>query len=181
MTTLGPIAFFCSQSCPGDIILKVQDWANARLPDSQPIISGFHTAIERDVLRILLRNHAPVIYCLARALEGARLSTAVRAAERAGHAEIISPFPASQKRTTAASAHKRNQHILTLCDAMLIAHASPGGKTEALAEDAIASGKRVLALASCSNDHLSQLGAEMTGTRARNIVSPSPANFDPHP
>jgi hypothetical protein len=23
-----PIAFFCSKACPGDIILKAQDWAN---------------------------------------------------------------------------------------------------------------------------------------------------------
>ena len=28
-----PIAFFLSQSCPGDIILKAQDCANAREPE----------------------------------------------------------------------------------------------------------------------------------------------------
>ena len=55
-----PFAFFCSQSCPGDIILKAQDWANARGPESAPVIGGFHTPIERDVLRILLRGSAPV-------------------------------------------------------------------------------------------------------------------------
>ena len=68
-----PIAFFCSQSCPGDIILRAQDWANARGPDDAPVISGFHTPVERDVLRILLRGGAPVIQVRARALDGARL------------------------------------------------------------------------------------------------------------
>lgn len=54
-----PNAFFCSQSCPGDIILKAQDWVNGRVPESAPVIGGFHTPVERDVLRILLRAGAP--------------------------------------------------------------------------------------------------------------------------
>jgi len=67
-----PIAFFCSQPCPGDVILEAQDWANARGPASVPVIDGFHTAVERDVLRILLREQAQVIIVLARAIEGWR-------------------------------------------------------------------------------------------------------------
>lgn len=157
--TRAPIAFFCSQSCPGDIILKAQDWANARGSDSAPVIGGFHTPIERDVLRILLRGSAPVIIVLARAVQGYRMSPAIKAAVTAGTAHIISPFPATQTRTTAATAEARNRHILTLCETVLIAHASPGGKTEALAREAVSLGHRVFAFSSPGNAHLFDLGA----------------------
>lgn len=53
------IAFFCSKACPGDTILKAQDWANARGPESAPVIGGFHNPNERHVLRILLSGAAP--------------------------------------------------------------------------------------------------------------------------
>ena len=157
------IAFFCSKSCPGDIILKAQDWANALGPESAPVIGGFHTPVERDVLRILLRDGASVIIVPARAAQGWRapkpLGPAIKVAVATGTAQIISPFPATQKRTTAATAETRNRHILTLCNTVLIAHASPGGKTEALAGEAIAGGLRVETFASPSNANLLALGA----------------------
>ena len=163
MTMNEQIAFFCSKSCPGDIILKAQDWANARGRESAPVIGGFHTPVERDVLRILLRAGAPSIIVLARAEQGWRapkpLGLAIKAAVASGTAQIVSPFPATQKRTTAVTAETRNRHVLTLSNMVLIAHASSGGKTEALAADAIAGGLRVETFASPSNANLLALGA----------------------
>jgi hypothetical protein len=153
-----PIAFFCSQSCPGDIILKAQDWANARGPECAPVLGGFHTPIERDVLRILLRGGAPVTLVLARSVQGYRVSPTVKGAIAAGTAQILSPFPDIQTRTTAASAQARNRHILTLCSSVLIAHASQGGKTEALASEALSLGRTVYALSSAGNVHLFEIG-----------------------
>lgn len=93
-----PIAFFCSQSCLGDVILRAQDWANARDAQSPPVIGIFHTSVERDVLRILLRGSAPVIIVLARAATGWRppmpLGPAIRDAIAAGALLGSSvPFP----------------------------------------------------------------------------------------
>lgn len=154
-----PIAFFCSQSCPGDIILKAQDWANDLGPNSAPVIGGFHTPIERDVLRILLRGGAPVTLVLARAVQGFRMSPAIKAAVATSQAKIISPFPPTQTRTTAATAETRNHHILTLCETVLIAHGSPGGKTEAFAREALSLSHKVFAFSSSGNAHLFELGA----------------------
>jgi predicted Rossmann fold nucleotide-binding protein DprA/Smf involved in DNA uptake len=159
MCVMKPIAFFCAQTCPGDVILKAQDWANSRGPNDAAVIGGFHTPVERNVLRILLRRNAPVDHVLARSLEGARLPAALRSAEKEGRAQIISPFAATVRQTTARSAEQRNRHILTLCESVLIAHASPGGKTEALAIDAIAAGLSVFTLPSPSNRNLSAMGA----------------------
>jgi len=161
--TSSPIAFFCSQSCPGDVILRAQDWANARDGQSPPVIGGFHTPVERDVLRILLRGGAPVTIVLARAAKGWRppapLGTAVRDAIAAGVAKIVSPFPETHRRTTAASAEARNRHILTLAQTIVVAHAAPGGRTEALARDAVASGLTILTFDSPHNANLVRIGA----------------------
>jgi hypothetical protein len=158
-------AFFCSQSCPGDIILKAQDWANARGPDSAPVTGGFHTPVERDVLRILLRGNAPVIMVLARAAQGWRapkpLGPAIKTAVAVGTAQIVSPFPATQTRTTAITAEARNRHILTLCKTVLIAHAAHGSKTEALAQEAKTMGLPIFTLPSPANSHLLQMGAQI--------------------
>jgi predicted Rossmann fold nucleotide-binding protein DprA/Smf involved in DNA uptake len=154
-------AFFCSKDCPGDLILKAQDWANARGPESAPVIGGFHTPIERDVLRILLRGAAPVTIVLARAVRGYRASPALKVAVAAGSARIISPFPSTQTRTTAATAETRNRYILTLCSSVLFAHAAPDGKTESLARDAAALGLPILSLNSPANANLIALGAEV--------------------
>lgn len=154
-----PVAIFCSRSCPGDVILKAQDWANAHGPEDAPVISGFHTPVERDVLRILLREGRPIIYTLARALEGARLPAAVRAAEKKGHALILSFFCATARQTTARTAEERNRHILARAASVLIAHASPGGKTETLAAEAIEMGLPVFTLPSPANANLVGMGA----------------------
>lgn len=153
------LAFFCSQSCTGDVILKAQDWANARGANDAPVISGFHTPVERDVLRILLRGGAPVIHVLARSLDGARLSAALRTAEKEGRALIVSPFETTVRQTTARTAEQRNRHILTRAASVLIAHAFPGGKTESLADEAIAMGLPVFTLSSPSNANLIGMGA----------------------
>jgi predicted Rossmann fold nucleotide-binding protein DprA/Smf involved in DNA uptake len=43
-----PIALFCSIKCPGDLILKTYDLAQALRDAEIPVISGFHTPIEQD-------------------------------------------------------------------------------------------------------------------------------------
>lgn len=163
MITSSPIAFFCSQSCPGDVILRAQDWANACDPQSAPVIGGFHTPVERDVLRILLRGGVPVTIVLARAAKGWRppapLGSGIRDAIAVGLAKIVSPFPETHRRTTAASAETRNRYILTLAPTIVIAHAAPGGKTEELAREALVQKLTVFTLPSPLNANLVEIGA----------------------
>jgi predicted Rossmann fold nucleotide-binding protein DprA/Smf involved in DNA uptake len=125
------------------------------------VISGFHTPVERDVLRILLRGGAPVIQVLARTLDGARLPATLRNAEKAGHALIVSPFAATVRQTTARTAEQRNRYILSRAASVLFAHASLGGKTAGLAHETKALGLPIFTLPSPSNSLLLVLGAEI--------------------
>lgn len=46
-------AFFCSRTIPAEEILRTYDWAREQRKTGRCIISGFHSAIERDVFEIL--------------------------------------------------------------------------------------------------------------------------------
>jgi hypothetical protein len=55
------LALFCSVRCPGDAILGAYDAAQKLRDDSVTVVSGFHSPVEKECLRILLRGTQPVI------------------------------------------------------------------------------------------------------------------------
>ncbi len=59
-------ALFCSARTPGDAILRAHDVARRMRDEGVTVISGFHSPIEKECLRILLRGKQPVIVCPAR-------------------------------------------------------------------------------------------------------------------
>jgi hypothetical protein len=97
-------------------------------------ISGFHSPIEKDCLRILLRGTQPIIVCPARAIEGMRIPPECRAAFEAGRLLFLSPFTEQPRRVTQGAALRRNEVVAALADEVFIAHITPGGRTERMAE-----------------------------------------------
>ena len=81
LTTIGNIdilrhnstALFCSQKCPGDLILKTYDLAQIFRQAGMTVIGGFHSPMERECLSILLRGTQPVIFCPAKNINGMRI------------------------------------------------------------------------------------------------------------
>src|SRR2546427_2612678 len=63
-----PLALFCSVKCPGHQIMQTYDLAQHWRDQGVTVISGFHSPMERECLRILLRSPYPVIICPARGL-----------------------------------------------------------------------------------------------------------------
>ena len=47
-------ALFCSNRCPGDLIIRTYDLARAMRDAGVPVIGGFQTPMERECLRLLL-------------------------------------------------------------------------------------------------------------------------------
>ena len=66
-------AIFCSSKCPGEIILRAHDLAHDFKNRSIPTIGGFHSPIEKECLRVLLRGSQPIIICPARSIENMRI------------------------------------------------------------------------------------------------------------
>lgn len=153
-------ALFCSNRCPGDLVLKTYDIARAMRDAGVPVIGGFQTPMEKECLRLLLRGSQPVVICPARSIENMRVPRNWRPALDDGHLLILSPFPPSQRRPTAKRAARRNELVADIATRVFIAHAAPASDTEALARRIAASGKPILTLDSPSNANLLAMGAE---------------------
>jgi hypothetical protein len=102
--------------------------------DGVTVISGFHSPIEKECLRILLRGKQPIIICPARAIEPMRIPTQCRAAFDAGRVLFLSTFTKQPRRVTKDSALRRNELVAALADEAFIAHVSPGGQTAYIVE-----------------------------------------------
>lgn len=127
------LALFCSSRCPGQAILRAYDHAQALRKHGVTVISGFHSPMEKECLRILLRSTQPLIICPARSLDKMRLPAEWKKPLNDGRLLLLSPFPADCHRASAALAQKRNQLVAALADEVFIAHVEPGGHLERLA------------------------------------------------
>jgi len=131
LLSLPKTALFCSARCPGRAILPAYDQAARWRDQGRCVISGFHSPIESECLRILLRGTSPVIICPAR---GAfkRIPPEWQKALDAGKLLIISAFPESKSRPTADLARRRNEVVAALADEAWFAHVTPGGNNDLL-------------------------------------------------
>ena len=150
-------ALFCSNRCPGDLILKTYDIAKAMRDAGVPVIGGFQTPMERECLRLLLRGEQPVVVCPARGIDNMRIPRDWRPGLDDGRLLVLSPFPDTVRRPTAELAAERNDLVADLAAQVFIAHAAPGSKTEAFARKLAESGKPLLTLDSPANAHLMEL------------------------
>lgn len=127
-------ALFCSARTPGEAILRAHDAARRMRDDGVTVISGFHSPIEHECLRILLRGKQPIIICPARAIDEMRIPTECRIAFDAGRVLYVSLFASQPRQITADSALRRNEMVAALADDAYIAHVSPGGQTTRIAD-----------------------------------------------
>ena len=153
-------ALFCSSKCPAEIILKTHDLAQQLQQLGKPTIGGYHSPVEEECLRVLLRGTQPIIVCPARSIENMRL----RAEWKQGLSErrllILSIFDSKYRRSTAELARKRNAFVAALADRIFIAHASEGSKTLQFAHKVLEWDKPLFTFDIEANKSLFQLGAQ---------------------
>ncbi len=155
------LALFCSRRCPGVLILQAYDLGRTLRDAQTPIIGGFHTPIEKDLLTILLKGRAPIVICLARSLQGMRIPADWRQPLAQERLLLLSPFAESIRRPTRATATQRNLLAARLASRTLIIHAHPGGETDALAQTLLQEGRTVFVLPHPAHDHLLANGARL--------------------
>lgn len=131
LLALPKTALFCSARCPGSAILRAYDQAAHWRDTSRCVISGFHSPVEKECLRILLRGTSPVIVCPARSLPK-RLPPEWQAPLVGNRMLILSIFPPEESRITSALAARRNEAVAALADEVWFAHMVEGGQTEQL-------------------------------------------------
>jgi len=126
-------ALFCSTRCPGSAILRAYDQAAQWRDEGRCVIGGFHSPVEKECLRILLRGSQPIILCPARALPK-RIPPEWQTALNAGRLLLLSAFPETETRITTDLARRRNEFAAALADEGIIIHATPGGHIAQLSE-----------------------------------------------
>jgi len=127
-------ALFCSARCPGQAILAAYDQAARWRDAGRCIISGFHSPVEKECLRILLRGSQAIIICPARSLEKMRLTADWQKPLADGRLLILSCFSGNEHRITSTLAARRNEFVAALVDEVWFAHVAPGGQMQRLAQ-----------------------------------------------
>ena len=153
------IALFCSQKCPGDLILKTYDLAQIFRHAGMTVIGGFHSPMERECLSILLRGTQPVIFCPAKNINGMRIKKEYKKPLEEGRFLFLSPFEENQRRISVKTSHYRNLFVATLSAVIFVAYAGHGSKTEAFCKEILSWQKPIYTFESDYNKNLIEMGA----------------------
>lgn len=135
------VGLFCSVRCPGDLILAAYDYSKALRDNGTIAISGFHSPVEKECLRILLRGSQPIIICPARSLANMRIPSELRPHIEKGRLLLLSPFSEKERRATSDLARERNGFVARIADKLCFIYAEPGGSLQALAAEMKVMGK----------------------------------------
>jgi hypothetical protein len=180
------LALLCSSRCSGTVIVHGLDVAIALKNAPVSMVSGFQSPLEKESLKFLLKGSVRLVVCPARSAVGMRIPAAWKKPMESGRLTIRSfideepsansdvsverhkgrsaktstPSHSLPKRPTTDLAEQRNRFACAISDAVLILHASPGGKLERLAYELLESDKQVWTLDDPANAHLIAKGAE---------------------
>jgi predicted Rossmann fold nucleotide-binding protein DprA/Smf involved in DNA uptake len=124
-------AILCSRACPGTKIIEALDLAQQWRVENRSVISGFHTAVEKECLRIFLRGPQHTVICPARGLDPFKLPGDWRTKYDRGELLIVSRFDSSS-RPTKETAEIRNRLVVELATHCTIIYATPGGVLDGL-------------------------------------------------
>lgn len=112
------VGFLASRKISTLSVLPTLDWAMEMSKQTDiAIVSGFHSRMERDVLKILLQGQCGIIVVLARGMYR-KLPLQYEEAMSQNRLLIISYEKESLTRVSEVSAHKRNDYVRKIADEM---------------------------------------------------------------
>lgn len=126
------LGLFCSIRCPGDVIIKTYDLIRALRDQGVTVASGFHSPMEKECFKFLVKGSQPIIICPARSIVNMRVPRDWKKLLSDGRLLVLSPFGKQYGRVTSKLADVRNEFVAALSNRILIPHAEKGGKLETL-------------------------------------------------
>lgn len=110
------IGFLASRKISTSAILPTLDWAvETSKRTDVAVVSGFHSRLERDVLKFLLQGKCGIIIVLARGMYR-KLPQICDTVMKENRLLIISLEKETVTRVSERSAHKRNKYVGNLVD-----------------------------------------------------------------
>ena len=139
LMALPKVAFLSSRKVAPAAVMRCYDWATGmRGGGGTPggsagrlappcVVGGFQSALERDVLKLLLPDGGPpIVMVLARGMWRS-VPVEYREPINAGRMLVVSPFSQGVVRVSKETAEKRNGWILDNCDEAVFASLDPNG------------------------------------------------------
>ncbi len=130
------LGLIASRECPGHVLLETLERVPEWVKGDRVIVSGFHSPLEQQVLRSLLRRRGRAVKVLARGFGDPHANYRPTLEEReplaGGRMLVISAFANSVVRTTRATALARNRLVLALAAHIVVPHVAAGSPLEAL-------------------------------------------------
>ena len=128
------VAFLSSRKVAPAAVMRCYDWATGMRGGGSAgrlalpcVVGGFQSALERDVLKLLLPDGGPpIVMVLARGMWRS-VPVEYREAINAGRMLVVSPFSQGVVRVSKETAEKRNSWILDRCDEAVFASLDPNG------------------------------------------------------
>lgn len=130
------LGLIASRECPGHVLLETLDRVPQWVKAGRVIVSGFHSPLEQQVLRSLLRRKGRAVKVLARGFgdKGGnyRPTPEEREPLASGRLLVISSFAPSVTRTTRATSLARNRLVLALATEIVAPQVAAGSPLAAL-------------------------------------------------
>ena len=126
------LGLIASRECPGHVLIetlaRVPEWVKA----GRVNVSGFHSPLEQQVLRSVLRRKGRVVKVLARGMSDYRPTAEEREPLAAGQMLVITACPPAVRRTTRETALDRNRLVLALASEIVAPFITDGSPLAAL-------------------------------------------------
>lgn len=141
------IALFCSSKCPGDAILSAMRWVSGAADcQALTIAAGFHSAMEKSFLKVLIAGSCSILVFPARSLARYRTPLELRAPIASRRLSIVSSFDDSVRNDSKSTGCQRNQLVADLSDVIVVPYAAPGSRTEQFALRQLKRGRSIYCL-----------------------------------
>jgi predicted Rossmann fold nucleotide-binding protein DprA/Smf involved in DNA uptake len=122
-------------------------------------ISGWHSPLEEEALRVLSTNSMQIVFCVSKALNRFIPSLQVKNEINDGRVLLLTHCSPKAKRITRDASLRRTQLVIGLAAAVLVLSAPEGSASSQLARSALRQGKPVYTLEHDLNQDLLSAGA----------------------
>jgi predicted Rossmann fold nucleotide-binding protein DprA/Smf involved in DNA uptake len=126
------LGLIASRECPGHVLLETLDRVPEWVKAGRVIVSGFHSPLEQQVQRSVLRRKGRVIKVLARGMTEYRPTAEERESLADGRMLVITACPPEVRRTTRETALARNRLVLALASEIIVPHVADDSPLAAL-------------------------------------------------
>ncbi|MDP4028068.1 MAG: DNA-processing protein DprA [Gallionella sp.] len=126
------LGLISSRECTGHVLLETLDRVPEWVQAGRVIVSGFHSPLEQQVLRSVLRRCGRAVKVLARGMTEYHPQPEEREPLAAGRMLVITAFAPSVTRTTRATSLARNRLVITLATEIVAPYIAPDSPLAAL-------------------------------------------------